>query len=120
GKIKIASDYQKAVANYLEIADGNDVSQTIRKDFLKIFEKAIHITTTDVQDTFIIRDISSQFDEIKSKVEDKSYDFEMYKANIKNALKPYPLLNTTANKQERFEEVFKSLYSKKMIEREIL
>ncbi|MEN3324822.1 DEAD/DEAH box helicase family protein [Mariniflexile soesokkakense] len=120
GKIKIANDYQKAVSNYLDIADGNDVSQTIRKDFLKIFEKAIHITTTDVQDTFIIRDISNQFEEIKSKVEDNSFDFDKYKANIKNALKPYPLLNATANKQERFEEVFKALYSKKMIEREIL
>lgn len=31
---KIAKDYLQAVTNYLEIADGNDISQTIRKDFL--------------------------------------------------------------------------------------
>ncbi len=120
GKIKIANDYQKAVTNYLDISDNNDVSQTIRKDFLKIFEKAIHITTTDVQDTFIIRNISNQFDEIKAKVDDNSFDFDKYKANINDALKSYPLLNLEANKQERFEEVFKALYGKKMIEREIL
>ncbi|SFD35057.1 DEAD/DEAH box helicase family protein [Algibacter pectinivorans] len=120
GKIKIANDYQKAVTNYLEIADGNDVSQTIRKDFLKIFEKAIHITTTDVQDTFIIRNISNQFDEIKTQVENNSFDFDKYKANLKDALKPYPLNNREATKQQRFEEVFKALYGKKMIEREIL
>lgn len=120
GKIKIANDYQKAVTNYLDIAEGNDVSQTIRKDFLKIFEKAIHITTTDVQDTFIIRNISNQFDEIKSKVEDNSFDFDKYKANVNDGLKSYPLTNPEATKQQRFEEVFKALYGKKMIEREIL
>ena len=121
GKIKIANDYQKAVTNYLDIADGNDVDRSIRKDFLKIFEKAIHITTTDVQDTFIIRNISNQFDEVKAKVEDGSFDFDKnYKPNIKDALKPYPLNNPEATKQERFEEVFKALYGKKMIEREIL
>ncbi|CAM1333371.1 DEAD/DEAH box helicase family protein [Tenacibaculum aestuariivivum] len=120
GKVKIANDYQKAVTNYLDIADGNDVSQTIRKDFLKIFEKAIHITTTDVQDTFIIRNISNQFDEIKAKVEDNSFDFDKYKANVNDGLKSYPLTNPEATKQQRFEEVFKALYGKKMIEREIL
>ena len=121
GKIKIANDYQKAVTNYLDIADGNDVSQTIRKDFLKIFEKAIHITTTDVQDTFIIRNISNQFDEIKTQVESKSFDFDKnYKPNVLDALKPYPLNDREASKQQRFEEVFKALYGKKMIEREIL
>lgn len=120
GKIKIANDYQKAVASYLTIADGNDVDKSIRKDFLKIFEKAIHITTTDVQDTFIIRDISNQFDEIKARVEDNSFDFDNYKKNIKNGLKIYPLRNKEASKQQRFEEVFKALYGKKMIEREIL
>lgn len=121
GKIKIAKDYQKAVTNYLDIAEGNDVDKTIRKDFLKIFEKAIHITTTDVQDTFIIRNISNQFDEIKTQVESKSFDFDKnYKPNVIDALKPYPLNNLEANKQQRFEEVFKALYGKKMIEREIL
>lgn len=120
GKIKIANDYQKAATNYLDIAEGNDVSQTIRKDFLKIFEKAIHITTTDVQDTFIIRNISNNFDEIKTQVENNSFDFDKFKANVKDALKPYPLNNREATKQQRFEEVFKALYGKKMIEREIL
>uniref|UniRef100_UPI003AA8C969 type I restriction endonuclease n=1 Tax=Xanthomarina gelatinilytica TaxID=1137281 RepID=UPI003AA8C969 len=120
GKTKIANDYQKAVTNYLEIADGNDVDKSIRKDFLKIFEKAIHITTTDVQDTFIIRNIGNHFDTIKAKFEDKSFDFEEYKTKVAYDLKSYPVLNREANKQERFEEVFKALYGKKMIEREIL
>jgi type I restriction enzyme R subunit len=120
GKFKIAKDYQKAVSSYLEIADGNDINKSVRKDFLKIFEKAIHITTTDVNDTFIIRTISNHFDAIKDKVEDNSYDFDTYKKRLAYDLKAYPRLNREGNNQERFEEVFKALYSKKMIEREIL
>lgn len=89
------------------------MDKSIRKDFLKIFEKAIHITTTDVQDTFIIRSITNHFDAIKAKAEDKSYDFEEYKTKVAYDLKSYPVLNREANKQERFEEVFKALYGKK-------
>lgn len=120
GKIKIAKDYQKAVTNYLEIAGDNDVNKSIRRDFLKIFEKAIHITTTDVQETFIIRNITSHYDAIKARVEDNTYDFDKYKNKLGDDLKAYPILNREADKQERFEEVFRALYGKKMIEREIL
>ncbi len=120
GKNKIANDYQKAVTNYLDIAGDNDVNKTIRRDFLKIFEKAIHITTTDVSDTFIIRNLSSHFDDVKARVEDNTFDFDNYKKKVFSNLKAYPILNSEANKQERFEEVVKALYGKKMIEREIL
>ena len=120
GKSKIAKDYQKAVTSYLAIADGNDLNKSIRKDFLKIFEKAIHITTTDVQNTYIIRTISNHFDTIKEKVLDNSYDFDEYKRKVAHDLKAYPILNNKADNRQGFEEVFKALYSKKMIEREIL
>jgi type I restriction enzyme R subunit len=59
GRKKVAMDYLTAVQEYLKIADGNDISQSIRKDFLKIFEKAIHITSTDINETYIIRNISN-------------------------------------------------------------
>jgi type I restriction enzyme R subunit len=120
GKQKIATDYQRAVTAYLKIADGNDVDKTIRKDFLKIFEKAIHITTTDVQDTFITRTLSQCYNDIKTQVENNSYDFDHYKKKVFEQLKPYPLRNGEANREERFEEVFRALYGKKMIEKEIL
>lgn len=120
GRKKVAKDYLQAVQAYLEIADGNDVSLTIRKEFLKIFEKAIHITSTDINDTYVIRNISNQFDEIKNTVTSDSYDFEPYNKKLFKDFKPYPLLNKAGSKTERFEEVFKALYDKKMIEKEIL
>ena len=36
GRKKVAKDYLSAVQEYLQIADGNDLSQSIKKDFLKI------------------------------------------------------------------------------------
>ncbi len=54
------------------------MSQLIRKDFLKIFEKAIHITATDLSETFVIRNIASLFDEIKAGVVNGNYDFRYF------------------------------------------
>ena len=120
GRMKVVKDYLNAVQEYLTIADKNDLSQTIRKDFLKIFEKAIHITSTDIAETYVIRNISNHFDEIKNTVLNGSYDFEQYEKKVLKDFKPYPLKNREGSKTERFEEVFKALYDKKMIEKEIL
>ena len=120
GRKKVAKDYQTAVQEYLTIAEDNDISQTIRKDFLKIFEKAIHITSTDINETYVIRNIANQFDLIKATVQADTFDFNEYNLNITKDFKAYPLRNKTGTKTERFEEVFKALYDKKMIEKEIL
>lgn len=120
GRKKVATDYLNATQEYLKIADGNDVSQTIRKDFLKVFEKAIHITSTDVNETYVIRNISNQFEEIKNTVANGEYDFETYYKKLFKDFKPYPVSTKDPDKLKRFEEVFKALYDKKMIEKEIL
>lgn len=120
GRKKVAKDYLSAVQEYLIIAEDNDLSQTIRKDYLKIFEKAIHITSTDLNETYVIRNISNQFEEIKSIVASNTYDFTLYENKLEKDFKQYPIRNREANKTERFEEVFKALYDKKMIEKEIL
>lgn len=120
GRKKVSKDYLNAAQEYLIIADQNDLSQTIRKDFLKVFEKAIHITATDISETFVIRNISTLFDDIKTGVTNGSYDFEQYEKKFIKEFKTYPLINKEASKTERFEEVFKALYDKKMIEKEIL
>jgi len=122
GRNKIAKDYKEAVINYLHIVKFNDVSQTIRKDFLKIFEKAIHITTTDLEETYIIRHISQHFEDIKSfyqKSEWSKFESE-YKQKVFLNCKTYPLSNYSLSKQDKLKEIFTSLYSKEMIEKEIL
>ncbi len=84
---KVAKDYRKAVSAYLELANNNDISQTIRKNFLKVFEKAIHITSTDVNKTYIIRNISTYFEDIKTLGD---YDFDKYRIKISENFKKYP------------------------------
>ena len=120
GRKKVAKDYLSAVQEYLRVAGENDQNQSIRKRFLKIFEKAIHITATDIGETFIIRTIASQFNQIRDTVHKNSYDFESYEKKVFKDFKPYPLREKDATMRARFEEIFKALYDKKMIEKEIL
>lgn len=120
GRKKVVKDYLTAVQEYLQIAKDNDLNQSIKKSSLKIFEKAIHITATDINETFIIRNIANQFDEIRNTVKAGSYDFETYEKKVFKDFKKYPLREKHETQTERFEEIFKVLYGKKMIEKEIL
>lgn len=120
GRKKVIKDYLEASLEYIKIAHGNDISQTIKKDFLKIFEKAVHITATDLGETYIIRNIGKYLEEIKALKEEGKYDFEEYEVKAKNDFKAYPVTDKKLDKIKQFEEVFKALYSKEMIEKEIL
>lgn len=120
GRRKVMTNYQMAVERYLDIADTNDKDKSIQKAFLKIFHKAIHITTTDLEDTFVIRTIDRSFDAIRNPSEKLG---ERYEDVILKDFKAYPLLKPESEysgKTEQFEEVFRALYAKKMIEKEIL
>jgi len=120
GKKKVIKDYLEASLEYLHIANGNDINQTIRKDFLKIFEKAVHITTTDFGETYVMRNISRHFEEIKILKDEGRYDFEEYEKKTMHDFKAYPVSDRKLDKIAQFEEVFKALFSKEMIEKEIL
>lgn len=120
GRNKVMKDYLNAAQEYLKEADKNDLSQTIRRDFLHIFEKAIHITATDLTETYVMRNLSVSMEDIKQSVQDGSYDFSNYEKRLLKEFKSYPVRNREASKIKKFEEVFKMLYDKKMIEKEIL
>lgn len=119
GRAKVTNDYRCAVEAYLTIASGNDVSQAIRRNFLRIFDKAIHITTTDIYNTFVLRNTAPLFEEIKAAAADH-FDYEQYQRTVLKAFKAYPLRNPQALQTQRFEEAFGAHYSKRMIEKEIL
>lgn len=120
GRSKVTNDYRTAVEAYLKIANNNDVSQSIRRNFLRIFDKSIHITTTDINNTFVLRNTSLLFDEIKLASTTSYADFSAYQKSVLKVFKAYPLRKPEASQTERFEEVFRALYSKRMIEKEIL
>jgi type I restriction enzyme R subunit len=96
GRKKVTNDYRCAVEAYLKIANGNDVSQSIRRNFLRIFDKAIHITATDIQNTYVLRNTAPLFDEIKLAAT-TNFDFEQYQRAILKVFKAYPLRNPQAS-----------------------
>ncbi|CAD5984377.1 putative protein MJ1214 (plasmid) [Planktothrix agardhii] len=125
GRKKVIGDYFEAVQSYYETFDNNQFlsdreKDQYRKDFLKIFEKAIHITTTDLGETYIIRTLSDFFEEILTTCREGKFDRQDYEKNVTQVFKPYPLLNPNAEKKEKLRELFTYHYGKTFMEKEIL
>lgn len=125
GRGKVVKDYFEAVKAYHLHIDSNTMLSdneklVLRKDFLKIFEKAIHITTTDIGETYVIRTIADFFDEILMTCREGKYDREEIEKKAHSVFKLYPLLNPEAEKKDKIKELFSALYSKFMVEKEIL
>lgn len=125
GRGKVLKDYFEAVKLYHQYIDNNVMlsdkeKQSVRKDFLKIFESAIHITTTDIGETYVIRSIADYFDEILATCREGKFDREEIEKKANNVFKLYPLLKSDTEKKNKLKELFAALYGKLMIEKEIL
>ncbi|CAM8645178.1 COG0610 Type I site-specific restriction-modification system, R (restriction) subunit and related helicases [Comamonadaceae bacterium] len=125
GRGKVLKDYFEAVKVYHQHIDSNEMlsdkeKQNIRKDFLKIFESAIHVTTTDIGETYVIRTIADYFDEILATCREGKFDREEIEKKAHGVFKLYPLLKPDAEKKDKLKELFSALYGKLMIEKEIL
>ena len=121
GRNKVITDYLEAVWEYTKIAKGNDVSQTLRRTMLRPFEKSIHLVTTDIYNTFILRNPGQFFDEAKKGFQENLISISSYRPVVENVFKPLPTIaGEDVAPRIRFEEAMHSLYSKKMIEKEIL
>ncbi|MBU3178424.1 DEAD/DEAH box helicase family protein [Clostridium estertheticum] len=125
GRGKVIKDYFEAVKVYHQYFDNDGMlsekeKDFYRKDFLKIFEKAIHITTTDIGETYVIRNISDYFDEVLGTCRLGKFDREAIEKDAKSSFKPYPLLKPEADKKDKLKELFTVLYGKSFIEKEIL
>jgi type I restriction enzyme R subunit len=125
GRGKVIKDYFDAVRVYHQVVDRDPnleprEKESYRRDFLKIFEKAIHITTTDIGETYGIRTISDFFPEILESCRAEKFDRENFEKEAQKVFKPYPLLNRDAEKKDKLKEIFTAHYGKEFIEKEIL
>lgn len=121
GRNKVTTDYLEAVWEYTKIANGNDVQQSLRRSMLRPFEKSIHIVTTDINNTFILRNPGQFFDEAKKGFQENLISISSFRPVIEKVFKPLPTVaGEDADPRVRFEEAMRSLYSKKMIEKDIL
>lgn len=114
GVKKVKEDYKRAVTAYHEhiekdkaLSDGQ--KEAYKKDLLKVFHKAITIMTTDLKETFVIRDIARYVDEVLLNEE-----------KLIKAFKEYPTITNSVDIREKIREVFTAHFSYKMIEKEIL
>ena len=125
GRGKVIKDYFEAIKAYHQHIDCNtqlsdNEKLAYRKDFLKVFEKAIHITTTDIGETFVIRTLADYFDEMLATCREGKFDREELEKKVHGVFKPYPLLKPDADKKDKLKELFTALYGKFYIEKEIL
>lgn len=121
GRTKVITDYLEAVWEYTKIANGNDVQQSLRRSMLRPFEKSIHLVTTDINSTYVLRNPGQFFDEAKKGFQENLITISSYRPVVEKEFKSLPtVLGQDAEPRARFEEAMRSLYSKKMIEKEIL
>ncbi len=125
GRSKVVKDYFEAVRAYYETFERNallnDAERTARRrDLLKVFERAIHITATDVGETYVIRNLPDYFDEMLSLCREGRFDRQLIEQKVLKEFKPYPLRNPNAEKADKVKEIFTAHYARPAIEKEIL
>ncbi len=123
GRRKIAKDYLSTIKGIVErIKEGPVVyNEKVRTKVMAMYEKAIHLTTSDIDSTYVLRGISNFYDmAYQDFMQDTPHTVDELAPSIYDVFKPYPVTSPTLSETERFEEVMHALYSKKMIEKEIL
>ena len=122
GRGKVIGDYLECVkflADRAAVAP-ECVELSARRQTLYLFMKGIHITACDINETYVIRNIDSLFDDAKNGFQEGTASFSNLRPMFDKIFKLYPITSELLSENQRFEEVMKALYSKKMIEKEIL
>lgn len=120
GRLKIAKDYVSMVQAYAEIAHTNDVTETLRRRMMHVFEKAIHITTSDLGELYVIRGISSLTKSLKDRfARDQIYPSDAI-SEVVEQIKRYPSpVPEECDPVVLFKETFSRFYARKEVEKEI-
>ena len=119
GREKVVKDYLSSIKAYADIA--TEENNKARRKVLALYEKAIHLTASDINETYVIRNISSLYDMAYARlagampkpVDDIAPEFL-------KVFKSYPFTSLALSEKQRFEQIMAALYSKRMIEKEIL
>ena len=120
GRGKVIGDYLESVKGMAERAKAHPAALADRRETLWMFEKGIHLTATDVNETYVIRSIGAFYDDAIKGFADNVASIAQLKPDMEKAFKLYPITSELLSNKQRFVEVMHALYSKKMIEREIL
>ncbi len=121
GRQKVAKDYLATIKALTELERRDPQALKQRKEVMAIYEKAIHLTASDCNETYVMRGINQFFDAAHQGFAGEApKNVNELTPLILEPFKPYPVSSMVLDEKQRFEEVMKALYSKKMIEKEIL
>lgn len=121
GRRKIAKDYLATVQTIVEQMKSRPVYRQEIPKVTAIFDKAIHLTASDVHDTFVIRNINSFYKTAEDSFStEPPHSIEDMIDEVVEQIKEYPATAVDDDTHRRFEEVMRALYGKRMIEKEIL
>lgn len=122
GRGKIIGDYLESVKGIAERSKARPEagSEAERRKTLFLFEKGILLSTTDVDETYVLRNIGQFYDDALKGFAEQGATISQLRPGIEKAFKAYPVSSELLTNVQRFAETMRALYSKKMVEREIL
>ena len=121
GRQKVAKDYLATLKALTEQEKRDPKVIKHRKEVMAIYEKAIHLTASDCNETYVMRGISQFFDIARQGfASDPAKTVDELTKMVIEPFKIYPVSTSAKTGRECFEEVMRALYDKKMIEKEIL
>lgn len=122
GRGKIIGDYLECVRDMALRAESRPdvMAKENRLRTLYLFEKGIHITATDVNETYVLRIPGVFFEDAARGFAERTATIGTLRPEIEKAFKAYPVSSPLLTNRAKFLEVARALYAKKSIEKEIL
>ena len=122
GRGKVAKDYLSAVRALTTLEQTDPKAAKEKKALLAIYEKAIHITASDINETYVLRNTAQLYDAAHAEftAHPSTSTIDQLVPEVKKSFKLYPVSSPLLTEKERFEETARALYSKEAIKNEIL
>lgn len=121
GRQKVVKDYLSTVKAFVQREKTDPSVGKQRKRTLAIYEKAIHLVTSDCNETYVMRNIAHHYNAARQAFAQSVPQTVVAVApQVVKDFKEYPISSQMLSQKERFEEVMRALYAKKMVEKEIL
>lgn len=121
GRRKVTKDYLCTIQSISQKEkEGTKYTETERRELLALFHKAIHLTASDCNQTFVMRNVA-QFEDmaLANFREDVPMGMDILQTEMNKVFKDYPLSSPLITGKAAFEEVVRALYGKRMVEKEI-
>lgn len=122
GRGKVAKDYLAAVRTITSLEQTAPKVAKEKKALLAIYEKAIHIAVSDINETYVVRNMAQLYDTAHAEftAHPSTATIDQLAQEVKKAFKLYPVSSPLLTEKQRFEETARALYSKESVKNEIL